>query len=136
MPVELTIVTPDRQVFAGTVDNVVLPGAEGDFGVLENHERFLAPLRIGETRIENGGRVQWAAITDGFAQVNGEKVVVLVDAGELADDIDLDRAKAAKERAEREIRDVEAGADESDRLDLYEGALKRAITRIGVAGKS
>ena len=75
MPVELSIVTPERQVFAGSVDNVVLPGAEGDFGVLENHERFLAPLRIGEARIENGGRVQWAAITDGFAQVTGAALV-------------------------------------------------------------
>ncbi len=135
MPVELSIVTPGGQVFADTVHNVVLPGAEGDFGVLENHERFLAPLRIGEARIENDGRVQWAAISDGFAQVTGEKVVVLVDSGELAGDIDLERAKAAKERAEREIRDVEAEAAESDRLDLYEAALQRAINRIEVAGK-
>lgn len=135
MAVELTIVTPERRVFAGTVDNVVLPGAEGDFGVLENHERFLAPLRIGEAKIEAGGRTTWAAVSDGFAQVTGEKVVVLVDAGELAPDIDVERATAAKERAEREIRDVQAGADEASRLDLYEAALKRAITRIDVAAK-
>jgi F-type H+-transporting ATPase subunit epsilon len=135
MPLELTIVTPEREVFSGIVHNVVLPGAEGDFGVLQNHERFLAPLRIGEARIESDGRTRWAAITDGFAQVNGEKVVVLVEAGELADDIDVERAEAAKARAEREIRDIEVGAEESDRLDTYEAALKRAITRIDVAGK-
>ena len=135
MPLELTIVTPERQVFAGPVANVVLPGSEGDFGVLEHHERFLAPLRIGEARIEQDGRVRYAAVTDGFAEVTGERVVVLVDACELAEDIDAARAERARERAERQIHEVKNGSGEVRSLQLYEAALQRAIIRIQVAGK-
>jgi len=135
MALELTIVTPERQVFTGDVAQVVLPGSEGDFGVLAHHERFLAPLRIGEARIEQDGRVQYAAVTDGFAEVTGERVVVLVDACELAEDIDAARAERARERAERQIREVQDGSGEVRNLQLYEAALQRAIIRIQVARK-
>ncbi len=135
MPVELTIVTPEREVFSGTVDNIVLPGSEGDFGVLEHHERFLAPLRIGEAHVDAGGTTRYAAISDGFAQVNGERVVVLVDSCELADEIDVARASAARERAERRIRELESGHEDDVELRLSEAALQRAVIRIQVAGK-
>jgi F-type H+-transporting ATPase subunit epsilon len=135
---KLTIVTPARLVFDEEVESVVLPGSEGDFGVLEHHERFLAPLRTGEAQItaRKGGPVLWAAIAGGFADVTGERVVVLADACELAAEIDVARAEAARVRAEQMIKEVEAGAEDATRLELYEGALLRAIVRLQVSKRT
>jgi F-type H+-transporting ATPase subunit epsilon len=135
LAIELVIVTPERQVYSGPVKNVVLPGSEGDFGVLEHHERFLAPLRIGEALIERDGRAQYVAMSEGFAHVTAERVVVLADTCELADDIDVARAEVARERAARHLREIESGGEEEHRLHIYEAALQRAIVRIGVAGR-
>jgi len=134
MPLHLTIVTPEGRVFDGDVDNVVVPGAEGDFGVLEGHERFLAPVKIGELEIR-GAAGGWAATADGFAQVDGERVVLMVDSCELARDIDVARAERARSRAEREIGLLRENKTEDNRLLLDEAALKRAIVRISVAEK-
>ena len=84
MPFELTIVTPQGRAFEGAVDTVVLPGSEGEFGVLPQHERFLTPLRAGEVVIRRGGETLRAAISEGFAQVQGEAVTVLVESWEQA----------------------------------------------------
>lgn len=138
MSIELTIVTPEREVFRGPVERVVLPGSEGDFGVLEKHERFLAPLKIGEARFQEGGGEHRAAMSDGFAQVTPEKVVVLVDTCELAGDIDVARAERARERAERELESVPkppTNGEEEARFRQYELALQRALVRIQVAGR-
>ncbi len=135
MAFELTIVTPEREVYRGSVDTVVLPGNEGDFGVLENHERFLAPLRIGECEIRNGRTMHYAAMTDGFAEVGPDHVVVLVDACELAEDIDEARAERARTQAESRIEAIRAGREADTNLQLYEGALQRALIRIQVATK-
>ena len=79
MPFELTIVTPQGQAFAGAVDTVVLPGSEGEFGVLPNHERFLTPLKPGEVTIRRGSETIRATVSDGFAEVRGDAVTVLVE---------------------------------------------------------
>jgi F-type H+-transporting ATPase subunit epsilon len=84
MPVELTIVTPQGQAFAGPVDSVVLPGSEGEFGVLPQHERFLTPLRPGELLIRRGGETLRGKLSDGFARVEGQLVTVLVESCELS----------------------------------------------------
>ena len=135
MSLDLTIVTPERQVFDEEAESVVLPGAEGDFGVLPHHERLLAPLRTGEAQIRVRGQVLWAAIAGGFAEVTGERVVVLADACELASEIDLARAQAAQARAEREIQELRSGLADDARLQLYELALQRALVRQQVAAK-
>jgi F-type H+-transporting ATPase subunit epsilon len=79
VPFELTIVTPQGRAFAGPVDTVVLPGSEGEFGVLPNHERLLATLKPGEVRIQRGNETVRAQISDGFAEVRGDAVTVLVE---------------------------------------------------------
>jgi len=79
VPFELTIVTPQGQAFAGPVDTVVLPGSEGEFAVLPNHERLLATLKPGEVTIKRGGETVRATISDGFAEVRGDAVTVLVE---------------------------------------------------------
>lgn len=78
MAIELTIVTPDGEVFSGDVERVVLPGESGDFGVLEGHERFLSALRSGPFEIQDGD-TRTGELSDGFAEVNGDRVTVLVD---------------------------------------------------------
>lgn len=137
MPLELTIVTPEGTRYQGAVDGVVVPGTEGDFGVLAGHERFLAPVRIGELEVRSAndpGR-RWAAVSGGFADVGAERVVLLVDACEFAADIDEARAERARARAERELERLHAAREESIGFRLEEAALQRAIIRIQVSKK-
>jgi len=98
MSLELVVVTPEGQALSDAVDQVVLPGEAGRFGVLESHERFLTPLVRGPMQIVRGGRTEWAAISSGFAEVDGKKVVVLVDGCTLASEID--RTAAENRRAD------------------------------------
>jgi F-type H+-transporting ATPase subunit epsilon len=79
VPFDLIIVTPHGQAFRGAVDSVVLPGSEGEFGVLPQHERFLSPLAAGEVTIRRGAETLRATVSDGFAEVRGESVTVLVE---------------------------------------------------------
>ena len=85
MPLELTIVTPQGEAFRGPVDSVVLPGSEGDFGVLPQHERLLTALREGEVEIKTSAGTRKATISEGFAEVSGSEVVVMVTSCAFAD---------------------------------------------------
>ena len=128
MSVQLTIVTPQGEAFAERVDTVVLPGSEGDFGVLEGHERFLSPLRIGLLTVQTGGTTRWAAVSKGFADVSGEDVVVLVDQCQLADQIDVAEVEATCESAEASLRELSAGPED----DVRRAELEQTIERAGV----
>jgi F-type H+-transporting ATPase subunit epsilon len=132
---ELTIVTPQGEAYRGPVERVVLPGSEGEFGVLAGHERFLTPLQIGPVEIHGDGQAQWAAIAEGFAEVTGEAVTVLVESCELAADIDVARAEHARERAEQRLASLN-GDEDAARYARYEAALKRAIVRMQVSRKA
>ena len=134
MPFQLTIVTPQGPAYEGSVESVVLPGSEGDFGVLPSHERLLAPLRIGEVEVRTADGLFYAAIADGFAEVNGEEVVVMVESCEYASDLDVARAEFARERAEQGLAALDDAADEK-RVREYEAALERARNRLAVAQK-
>ncbi len=136
MAVRLIIVTPEGVRYDGSVDRVVVPGGEGDFGVLPGHERFLSPVRIGELQLEvPGSNGSWAAVSDGFAEVSGDKVVLMVDACEFAADIDTARAERARARAQHEIELMRARAQEDRNYKLEEAALHRALIRLQVAAK-
>jgi len=126
---DLIIVTPQGPAYAGSVETVVLPGSEGDFGVLPSHERLLAPLRIGEVEIRGGDGTVYAAVAEGFAEVDGEKVVVMVESCECAADVDVARAELARDRSEQQLADV----DDETRRREYEAALSRARNRLAVA---
>ena len=135
MSFELMIVTPQGPAYTGEADSVVLPGSEGDFGVLPSHERLLAPLRIGEVEIRSGGEVIYAAIAGGFAEVKGSEVVVLVESCESATDLDIARAEHARSRAESGLATL--GEDEqAERIAEFEAALDRARNRIAVAQRA
>ena len=135
MPFELTIVTPQGEAYHGEVERVVLPGSEGDFGVLPDHERFLTPLRVGEVEITSGGETLYAAIADGFAEVQGEQVAVLVESCELAAGIDVARAERARDRAEQQLAQLDT--DEArERPELFEAAIERAKNRLAISKRS
>jgi F-type H+-transporting ATPase subunit epsilon len=133
--VELVIVTPSGEAYRGEVERVVLPGSEGDFGVLEGHERFLCSLRTGEIQLtlEGGGSLR-AAVAGGFADVGGSEAVVLAESCETADEIDFARAEHARTRAEEALASLDAVAD-PERFLEHDAALRRAVNRILVAEK-
>jgi F-type H+-transporting ATPase subunit epsilon len=126
----LEVVTPDRQVVKTEADIVVLPGVQGQFGVLVNHIPFLSALEIGEMYYRKGGQIEYLFIGGGFAEVTGEKVTVLADSAELGKEIDVERARRAKERAERRLA---AGRTADIDWARAEAALRRAIARMKVA---
>ena len=135
MPIALSIVTPTGETFRGEVESVVLPGSEGDFGVLENHERFLTPLRVGAVEIRRADDTLYAAIASGFAEVGAEGVTVLVDACDLAHEIDVAEAELARDLAEQKLAQI--GVDEAaERREHYEEALELAHLRVDVGKRA
>src|SRR5208337_5016504 len=128
----LEVVTPDRMVLATNADVVVCPGVEGQFGVLVGHIPFLSALDIGEMYYRLGGTTEHLCITGGFAEVTGEKVTIVAEAAERSCDIDLERARRAKERAERRL--ATAKTEEVDYVRA-EVALRRAMVREKVGGR-
>jgi F-type H+-transporting ATPase subunit epsilon len=134
---ELVIVTPAGEVYHGPVASVVLPGSEGDFGVLPGHERFLAPLRIGEISIKaEDGKAMYGAISGGFVEISADRVVVMADSAELATDIDVARAERAKASAEAELERARREQADVKSYKVQEAALARALIRIQVAQKT
>jgi F-type H+-transporting ATPase subunit epsilon len=135
VPFDLTIVTPEGLAYQGSVERVVLPGSEGDFGVLARHERFLSPLRVGEVEIRTADDTLYAAIAGGFAEVDGDAVSVLVDSCELEHEIDVVRADAALIAAQQALERV-AGDEDPERYRAFEAALERARARVAVSRRS
>lgn len=135
MSLLLTIVTPQGPAYQGSVETVVLPGSEGRFGVLEGHERFLAPLKIGEVEIRSAKGTEYAALSGGFADVGGDQVVVLAEACELAQEIDVARAQRAEREARAELERLRRENSEEHDFLLWEAALERAVVRIQTSGR-
>ena len=130
--IEVVVVTPSGEAFRADVDSVVLPGSEGEFEVLEHHERFLAPLKVGTMQVKQGGSSIWGAIAGGFADVNGHQVVVLAESAEHGDDIDVARAELAEERAREGLAALGADAERA-RIEEYNAALERARARLAAS---
>ena len=130
MPIQLEIVTPEKLAYAETVDSVVLPGTEGELGVLPHHAPLVSTLGIGELRIRKGGAEESFAIVGGFLQVLPDKVVVMAETADLASEIDLEKAQQAREEAERAL---ESGFHEAADMAAARAALQQALLRIRVA---
>jgi F-type H+-transporting ATPase subunit epsilon len=130
MPLLLEIVTPERLAYADTVDAVVLPGSEGELGVLPHHAPLVSTLGVGELKIRKDGVEESFAIVGGFLQVRPDKVVVMAETADMASEIDLERAHEARREAERAI---EAGFHEGADLSAARAALQHALLRIRVA---
>ncbi|CAM3344346.1 F0F1 ATP synthase subunit epsilon [Paenibacillus lupini] len=122
------IVTPERKVYAETANMVSVKGIAGELGILPNHIPLVTPLRIAPISIKRDGKVDVLAVGGGFIEVRKDKVVILAESAELASEIDVDRAQAAKQRAEERLA---AKRDEVD-FKRAELALQRASNRINV----
>ncbi|MCP4726066.1 MAG: F0F1 ATP synthase subunit epsilon [bacterium] len=125
----LDIVTPGQKVFSGDVESVVAPGTEGYFQVLTDHTPFLVTIQIGEIKVTSSGKDMHYATSGGFVEVNANRISVLAETAEKADEIELQRATESKARAEKRL---ESGDKELD-TDRAKIALFRAINRINVA---
>jgi F-type H+-transporting ATPase subunit epsilon len=130
MPIQLEIVTPEKQAYADEVDSVVLPGTEGELGVLPHHAPLVSTLGIGELRIRKGGVEESFAIVGGFLQVLPDKVVVMAETADIASEIDVERAQQARAEAERAL---QQGYHEGADLAAARAALQQALLRIRVA---
>jgi len=128
---QLEIVTPRGTVFSDRVEAVRAPGVDGYFGVLPGHTPLMTALQIGEIRVRRAGEVVRFATTGGFAEVLPNRVIILAETAEREDQIDVARALAAKERAEKRLR--ERGPDVD--VDRAKAALARATNRLRVAGQ-
>jgi F-type H+-transporting ATPase subunit epsilon len=124
--ITLEIVTPDQKVLTEDAEYVGIPGIMGQFGVLRNHIPYLSALAIGTLYYRVEGRNRYVFVSGGFAEVSPDSVTVLAESAERAEDIDTQRARQAKERAEQRLQQAR------DRIDAAraEAALKRAIQRL------
>ncbi len=130
MPILLEIVTPERLAYAESVDAVVLPGGDGELGVLPHHAPLVSTLGVGELRVRRAGVEESFAIAGGFLQVRPDKVVVMAEMADMASEIDLERAQEARREAERAL---ETGYHEGADLAAARAALQQALLRIRVA---
>ncbi|MBI2886368.1 MAG: F0F1 ATP synthase subunit epsilon [Chloroflexi bacterium] len=129
MPFRLEVVTAERSVFSEDVDLVTVPGIDGELGILPHHAPLLTALTYGEMVIRRGHEETSIAIGGGFLEVRPDKVVVLADMAERAEEIDVSRAEAARKRAEEQLT---LGPALVDTLRA-EAALRRAEARLRVA---
>jgi len=126
----LEIVTPERKLYEEDVNMIVVKGVSGELGILPHHIPLVTPLKIAPVKAKKSGGDEWIAVHGGFMEVRKDKVVILAEAAELGKDIDLMRARQAKERAERRLAEKAADLDYK-RAEL---AFQRALSRLSAGG--
>ena len=131
MPLQCDIVTQEKTVFSGEVDAVNLPGSEGRMGILPNHTALLTTLGYGEVIVRTAEHEEYFAIGGGFAEIQPDRVIVLADSAEQADDIDIERAERARERAEKFM--AEGVPEDPERYAQIRASLARAQIRVDIA---
>ena len=127
--IALKVVTPQREMFSGEADMVIMRTKSGDVGILHGHQPMVTVLDYGVMRIQNEGEDdKTAAVFGGFAQIDENGIIILTDIAEWADEIDLERAEQARKRAEERL------SSRSSDIDVLraELALKRSLIRIGL----
>lgn len=129
MTFRLQIYTPDKLFFDGETENVIVRTTVGDKGILARHEPYVAALPIGKLRVKINGAFRTAAISEGIIKVDKEKTVIMTQSCEWAEDIDIERAHAAKARAEEMLEKHKDEQSEKEYM-IAEYKLKRAINRI------
>ncbi|HVA67301.1 MAG TPA: ATP synthase F1 subunit epsilon [Elusimicrobiota bacterium] len=128
--IAVEIISPERQVSKTSAEAVVVPAWDGEMGILPGHEPYLAQLRAGEVRLRNGGGADLFAVAGGFVEVSPERVRLFVETAELAEEIDLEKARQAAEKAKAEMsrKDIDPAA-----LAGAEGAMRWAMAQVKVA---
>lgn len=127
----LDIVTPEKTVYSGEIVHFQAPGVDGSFGVLARHQPMLSALGIGRVGFrEADGTERVLALGGGFADVSGDGATILAEAAEFGDEIDVERARAARDRAQDRLNDRTPDVD----ADRAQAALTRALWRLRVSG--
>ena len=129
--IRLELVTPERLLLSEEVDEVVAPGYEGEFGVLPGHTQFLAILNIGMLWYRKGNAKTRIALGGGFAEVSNDRFVVMADTAERAEEIDVERAQRARDRAEARLKEL--SLDDETYAKAY-AELQRALVRMAAGG--
>jgi F-type H+-transporting ATPase subunit epsilon len=129
MPLQLDIVTPEKKVFSDLVDNVYLPGADGEIGVLPMHAGLVTALQPGELRYLHNGRVVTLAVGSGFAEVTQTKVTVLTDMALGENEIDEQSAEEAIQRAKEKLQSVDHSMD-SEEVAYLQGVISRSAAAL------
>ena len=124
--IRLEIVTPEKMVFSDDVDAILAWGVEGQLGILPHHAPLMTMLQPGDLMYRKENREEYLTISGGFLEVRPDKVVVLADACERAEEIDVARAEAAKQRAQEALKTAVTGPDAA----LAEAALRRSLARL------
>jgi F-type H+-transporting ATPase subunit epsilon len=130
MTLLLEIVTPEKLAYRDQVDEVLVPGADGQLGILPHHTPLITTLGVGELRIRKGNAEEYFAIVGGFLQVRPDKVVVMAETADVASEIDLERAQQARKDAEAALSSAYVEAAD---VAAARAALDRALVRIRVA---
>ncbi|MED3571247.1 F0F1 ATP synthase subunit epsilon [Cytobacillus praedii] len=130
--IKVSVVTPDGPVYESDVEMVSTKAESGELGILPGHIPMVAPLQIGAVRLKTQGKTDLVAVNGGFVEVRPDKVTILAQSAEQADEIDVDRALRAKERAEKRLNDQKRESVDFKRAEL---ALQRALNRINVSDK-
>lgn len=131
MPIRCEIVSQDRMVYEGDADIVVLPGMDGEMGILPHHAPLLTTLKFGLIKVRAKGEEQVFTVAGGVAEVQPEIVTVLADAAENVQEIDVTRAEAARKRAEEALSSVRP--EDVDAYLALEAALRRSNLRLDAA---
>ena len=128
---KLDIIASDRHFYNGEAEMIVLPGIHGEYGIMSGHEAMVTAIVTGEIDITADGEVKTVAVSEGFAEIKPESVVIIVDSAEWPEEIDIKRAERAKERAEEKMRQKQS------QLEYYhsKAALARAMNRLKVTSK-
>jgi len=130
--IHLEVVTPSGAVVSEEVDIVTAPGVGGEFGVLANHAPFLSTIKTGTLSFKKDKVSKYLMVTGGFTEVSNNKITFLVESAEFGNDIDVDRALRAKERAEKRLVQAQQATEKINRVRA-EAALQRALARIRTA---
>ena len=130
--IRLDIVTAESSVFSEDVDMIIAPGMMGQLGILPNHSPLMTMLDPGEVVIKKGSDEQYLAVSGGFLEVRPDRVILLADSAERAEEIDIARAEEAKKRAEKRLEEKYMPEMDSARA---EAALKRSLIRLRIAEK-
>lgn len=131
-PIRLDIVSAERVVYSDDVDVVIAPGVEGELGILPHHTPLMTTLQPGELRVRKGGEESSLAVSGGFLEVRPDRIIILADAAERVEEIDVARAEEAKRRAEEQLAHRHAPGVDVARAEF---ALRRALIRLQVVGK-
>ena len=134
MPELLEIVTPERKVFSGEVENVYLPGSEGELGALPGHAPLVTGVSPGELRYKVDGKIEELAIGSGFAEVTQEKITILADLAVTDSEIDEKKVEEAMKRAEESLAKIDS-SDNAEEVAAIQASISKSMAQLNLKRK-